>query len=253
MELKVTSMNIVLKFSLCLSLSISSIAGASRLPLSETEERQKRVSSIDLLHEIVLRERAREENPRPAVIRTRKRSDQEITISKEDRARKRRDEKYVSGLIMKSRSTFTGEALGKDDVSVVKQDLRITLSEPKKAQKKSVVIDLEDEEGLVRALNQYNPERQRNRIQEAYMNWFGKLNEMSGLKFASKKERYLEELYPDNELEKANVQVEIRWARENLRWLASCMPIHTILVRKGFTHEEITDARETLFLNFYDQ
>lgn len=73
---------------LLISLNISSIVYASRSSLPEIEEKQKRVSSIETLHEIVLRERAREENPRPAVVMNCKRLRQQRAVTAEDQTRK---------------------------------------------------------------------------------------------------------------------------------------------------------------------
>ncbi|MGN6670627.1 MAG: hypothetical protein ACTHJ4_03740 [Candidatus Nucleicultricaceae bacterium] len=232
-------MNNLLKFSLFLSLSINSIACASRLSLQEEQELEKRANSIEVLHKIILRERAREENPRPIVATSRKHPHQQTRVAEEGRTIKQRKTTNTSRAIMKA--------------TPIDKELEIAYPQPQTIQKNSVVIDLEDEVSLERALNQYNPERQRNRIEEIYVTWFRELDTKSGLQFAQKQKQFFEDNDPNNPFVNFMVQLEMQMARKNLRELAECNPIYPILIKAGFTPKEIKNAKETLFLNFYDE
>lgn len=143
-------------------------------------------------------------------------------------------------------NSSTAPSTGQPDVHVVQ-------TQPLNNQRNTRLLNLEDEAELAHALNQYNPERQRNRIQEVYVKWFRELNEKSGLKEASSIERYYEEREPYNARGIAANKVQIQNARVKLKYLAAQQPIAKILRQQGFSAEEIKNAKETLFLNFYDQ
>lgn len=132
-------------------------------------------------------------------------------------------------------------------------DVHVVQPQSSNNQRNAFMLDLEDDVGLAHALNQYNPERQRNRIQEVYVKWFRELNEKSGLREASLMERYYEEREPDNARGMADAKAQIQHARTKLKYFAAQNPIARILMQQGFSREEIKNAQETLFLNFYDQ
>lgn len=117
----------------------------------------------------------------------------------------------------------------------------------------ATLLDLEDPDSLNRALMAYNPEAQRNRIQEVYMKWFRQLNDQSGLKEANHIIRYYEEREPDNAFGMQQAKHEKERCQAQLKNMATRHPIYNVLRVEGFTHTEIMDAKAKLFLNFYNE
>lgn len=123
----------------------------------------------------------------------------------------------------------------------------------KKKQPTTTLLDLENSDSLNRALMEHNPASQYNLIQDVYMKWFQRLNERSGFKNANTKIRYYEEYAPDDVLGMQQAQQEKERCRIVLKNMAKQHPIYNVLQDKGFTHTDIMDTKEKLFLNFYNE